>query len=84
MRMPALTVAVLAAAAGCGFERATPYAGARVPDVAPWTDLGPLTVCTAAQARIVAPSLGTAGLCAQAGAGAACSRDADQIGRAHV
>ena len=44
-------------AGGCGFERATPFAGARIPDVGPWSDAGPLTLCDGA-AHIVAPSLG--------------------------
>ncbi len=78
MRTPLVALLLVAAAAGCGFERQTPFAGARVPDVGPWTDLGPLTLCTAAQSRIVAPSLGSAGVCvAQPSAGAACAVDTD-------
>src|SRR6185312_9584652 len=70
MRTLALFLCVVAA--GCGFEREAPYAGARVPDVAPWSDLGPVDLCLAA-ARIVAPSLcGTA-----AAAGASCASDGD-------
>ncbi len=70
--------AVAALAAGCGFERAAPYAGARVPDVAPWSDVGPVTLCDSG-ARLVAPSLGSAGICmpAAAGAGARCTSDGD-------
>ncbi|HEX9105313.1 MAG TPA: hypothetical protein VF997_24050, partial [Polyangia bacterium] len=66
----------LVAVAGCGFERATPFAGARLPDVGPWSDLGPVELCLAG-ARIVAPSLGDAGVCTTAAtSGAACSDDA--------
>jgi len=75
MRTLALFLCVVAA--GCGFEREAPYAGARVPDVAPWSDLGPVDLCLAA-ARIVAPSLGSAGLCGTAAAAAAsCASDGD-------
>jgi hypothetical protein len=61
---------------GCGFERAAPFAGARVPDVAPWTDVGPVTIC-AGSARLAAPSLGAAGVCVGADAATACSADGD-------
>jgi hypothetical protein len=69
-------IVTLAVAAGCGFERESPYAGRRVPDVAPWQDLGPLTVCGGGQ-RIVAPSLGNAGLCLPRPDERSCSADAD-------
>ncbi|MGZ3438957.1 MAG: hypothetical protein ACXVDD_05560 [Polyangia bacterium] len=81
--MRSLVVAALVcAAAGCGFEREAPYAGTRVPDVGPWQDLGPLTVCTASQSRIVAPSLGSAGVCvSSAPGGPACAADGDCASR---
>ncbi|HXU68442.1 MAG TPA: hypothetical protein VN947_03895 [Polyangia bacterium] len=73
-----LALIVTLVLAGCGFERAAPYAGARIPDVGPWTDLGPLVLCDG-PAHIVAPSLGTAGLCTPSGSAAptACASDAD-------
>ena len=67
---------LLALLSGCGFERAAPYAGARVPDVAPFHDLGPVTLCDGA-AHIVAPSLGAAGVCVGPEAAAACKSDGD-------
>ena len=71
----ALLVALVVA--GCGFERETPYAGARIPDVGPWTDVGPVDLCLGG-AHLVAPSLGTAGLCGTAAAaGATCASDGD-------
>ncbi|MCU1280641.1 MAG: hypothetical protein JWM53_4187 [bacterium] len=73
----AALIAIAVAVAGCGFERQPPFAGARIPDVGPWQDRGPLTVCTADHARIVAPSLGTAGICAAAAADSTCSADSD-------
>ena len=76
--MRAFAVAALVCVAGCGFERQTPYSGARLPDVGPWQDLGPLTVCSAGR-RIVAPSLGDAGVCLAASdaGGALCARDTE-------
>jgi hypothetical protein len=75
--MRALLVTVLLLAAGCGFERAAPFAGTRIADVGPWSDLGPVTICDGA-AHLVAPSLGTAGLCATtAAAAASCAVDDD-------
>jgi hypothetical protein len=69
---------LLLLASGCGFERATPFAGARIPDVGPWSDAGPLTLCDGA-AHIVAPSLGAAGLCTPASSAAptSCTSDSD-------
>ncbi len=64
---------------GCGFERQSPFAGARLPDVGPWQDLGPLTVCHFGR-RIVSPALGDAGVCMagpDTGGGFACRSDGD-------
>lgn len=75
--LAAALLAACAAVAGCGFEHESPFAGRRLPDVASWQDLGPVTICDGAR-RIVAPSLGDAGLCTPAGATpAACTADAD-------
>jgi hypothetical protein len=74
--MRAIVLSLLVAVAGCGFERADPFAGARVPDVAPFTDLGPVTICDGA-AHLVAPSLGAAGLCSTAAAASSCAVDGD-------
>ncbi|HEY2749179.1 MAG TPA: hypothetical protein VGL86_31395 [Polyangia bacterium] len=74
--MRALVILVAITVVGCGFERATPYAGARIADVGPWTDLGPLTICVG-PAHIIAPSAGTAGLCAPPAAAASCTSDGD-------
>jgi hypothetical protein len=72
----AFVALVAVACGGCGFERESPFAGRRVPDVGPWQDLGALTVCRA-QARIVGPSLGAAGLCRTAAPLVACTADGD-------
>lgn len=73
-------VALALTVAGCGFERADPFAGTRIADVAPWSDLGPVTICDGA-AHLVAPSLGAAGLCASAAAPASCASDGDCASR---
>ena len=73
-------VALVVAVAGCGFERADPFAGTRIPDVGPWSDLGPVTLCDGA-AHLVAPSLGAAGLCATAAAPSSCAVDGDCASR---
>jgi hypothetical protein len=78
----AVAVAVALAVAGCGFERQSPYAGRRIPDVGPWQDLGPLAVCHFGR-RLVAPSLGDAGVCMRGPdtAGSFCAVDGDCASR---
>ena len=78
MRRLALLPLALATtiAAGCGFEREPPYAGARVPDVAPWSDLGPATFCDGDE-RVGAPSSTAAGFCVGADPPRACLVDGD-------
>jgi hypothetical protein len=71
--MRRLVVIALLFVAGCGFEREAPFAGARVPDVGPWQDIGPVTLCQG-HARAIAPSLGDAGIC-QSGDAPACTSD---------
>lgn len=76
MRAPVRIALIATLVAGCGFEREAPFAGRRIPDVGPWQDLGALTICRA-QARIVAPSLGAAGLCRTNAPLVACAADGD-------
>jgi hypothetical protein len=78
MRRLVATALVIGVAAGCGFERESPFAGVRLPDVGPWQDLGPLTVCHLGR-RLAAPSLGDAGVCMRGPdtAGGFCATDGD-------
>jgi hypothetical protein len=61
--------------AGCGFLGEPPFSGQRVADVAPWQDIGPLTVCDGPLA-LVGPMASPAGFCGAA-ASKSCARDAD-------
>ncbi len=58
---------------GCGFVGEAPFAGRRVPDVAPWQDVGPLTICDGAT-RLGSPGEDAAGVCGLTD-GAACATD---------
>jgi hypothetical protein len=68
-------VAAGVVAAGCGFAGEPPFAGRRVPDVAPWQDVGPLVICDGTT-RLGPPLEPAAGLCGAAD-GAACAADGD-------
>jgi hypothetical protein len=49
-------------ASGCGFLGEDPYSGRRVADVAPWQDVGPLTLCDQTFS-LIAPSASPEGFC---------------------
>jgi hypothetical protein len=75
MRAHSFAFAFALALAGCGFVGEPPFSGTRVPDVAPWEDLGPLTVCDGIRriGPLAESPLGTCNAAAQP----ACTSDAD-------
>ncbi len=68
-------VLVLTVFAGCGFAAEPPFDGVRVPDVAPWQDVGPLTICDGTT-RLGPGDEDAVGLCGTQG-GASCAADPD-------
>jgi hypothetical protein len=70
------TLAAAFAFVGCGFAGEDPFAGARLPDVAPWQDIGPLTFCESDR-RIGPLALGAGGLCRAGGTFQPCATDGD-------
>jgi hypothetical protein len=62
--------------AGCGFTGEPPYDGRRIADVAPWEDVGPLTICDG-PTRLGTLDADAVGLCAGATPAAACGADGD-------
>jgi hypothetical protein len=60
---------------GCGFLGEQAFSGQRVADVAPWQDIGPLTVCDGTLS-LVGPMASPAGFCGAAPA-KTCARDSD-------
>jgi len=64
------------AAAGCGFTGEPPFDGRRIADVAPWEDVGPLTICDGTT-RLGPLDADAVGLCAGAAPAAACAADRD-------
>jgi hypothetical protein len=60
---------------GCGFMGEPPFDGVRLPDVAPWQDVGPLTICDGTT-RLGPGDEDAVGFCA-AQAGASCAADKD-------
>jgi hypothetical protein len=72
-----LACLAVALAAGCGFTGEPPFAGRRAEGVAPFRDLGPLTICDGA-VRAASPSATAGGLCVDPQVPLArCASDAD-------
>ena len=71
--------ALLLSLAGCGFQGEPPFAGRQVPGVAPWQDIGPITLCDG-DARLGPLSFGALGTCDDKAA-PACATDADCASR---
>ncbi len=61
--------------AGCGFLGEAPYAGQRIADVAPWQDIGPLTICDG-NVLLGGPAASPAGFCG-AQPSRSCAKDSD-------
>ena len=66
---------ILLLCSNCGFLGEEPFPGQRVPDVAPWQDTGPLTICDGSL-RLGAPASTPAGFCGDAPAHD-CKSDGD-------
>lgn len=68
-------ILLMALLAGCGFEGEEVFRGRRFPGVAPWTDIGPITVCDG-QRRLGPVRAGALGLCEKGGGEArTCTAD---------
>lgn len=65
---------ILTLLTSCGFTGEKPFAGARQPEVAPWQDEGPITICDGTQ-RLGIPGSDAVGSCA--GTPTPCSADKD-------
>jgi hypothetical protein len=63
---------------GCGFLGQEPFGETRLPDVAPWQDIGPVTFCDGTT-RIAIPSEPTLGTCG--GPPSSCTGDGDCASR---
>ena len=73
---PSFAFALAFTLSGCGFTGEPIFAGRRIPDVAPWEDLAPLTICDGTR-RIGPLADGPLGVCEASGDGSACTLDAD-------